>query len=76
MISRRGETQLDCAAVETFVKGPGIQIAGTFIEQVCDEMADAGFVGRILGRTAAERVLHRNQRHRGVLHEPRLDASG
>jgi len=38
MISRRGETQLDCAAVETFVKGPGIQIAGTFIEQVIDRV--------------------------------------
>ena len=76
MVARRGETQLDRAAVETFVKRPGIKIAGTFVEQVGDEMADAGFVGRVLRRTAAERVLHRNQRHGGVLHEPSLDASG
>ena len=70
------EAQLDGAAVETFMEGLGIQIAGAFVEQVGDHVADAGLVGRILGRAAAEGIFHRNQRHGGVLHEPGLDAAG
>ena len=41
-----------------------------------DHVADAGLVGRVLRRAAAERIFHRDQRHGGVLHEPGLDAAG
>ncbi len=76
IVARRSETQIDGAAFETFVEGLGIQIARTFIDQVGNHIADAWLVGRVLGRAAAEGILHRNQRHGGVLHEPGLDASG
>src|SRR5260370_7594772 len=75
MIPRGAEAQFDGAAVETLVETLGIQIAGAFIEQIGDQIADAGLVGGILGSAAAESVFHRDQRHGSVLHEPGLDAS-
>ena len=44
--------------------------------QIGDQIADAGFVGRVLRRAAANAKFHRNQRHGRVLHEPGLDAAG
>ena len=57
------------------MEGLGIEVARAFIDQVGDHVADAGLVGRVLGRAAAERVFHRDQRHGGVLHEPGLDTA-
>ncbi len=76
IIPRRTEAQLDGAAIETLVKGLGIEIARAFVEQIGDHVADAGLVGGILRRAAAEGIFHRDQRHGGVLHEPGLDAAG
>lgn len=76
IIPRRREAQLDGAAVEALVEGLGIKVAGAFIEQIRNHVADAGLAGRILRRAAAEGVFHRNQRHGGVLHEPGFDTSG
>jgi len=53
-----------------------IQIARALIKQVGDQIADAGLVGRILRRAAAEGIFHRDQRYGGILHEPGLDAAG
>ena len=75
IVPRRTEAQLNGATVEVLVERLGIQIARAFIDQIRDQIADTGFVGRILGRTAAEGVLHRDQWHGGILHEPGLDAS-
>jgi hypothetical protein len=75
IIPRRTEAELDGAALEPFVKGLGVQIAGTFIKQTADQIADPGLTGRVLARTAVERVFHRDQRHGRVLHKPGLDAS-
>ncbi len=58
------------------MEGLGIEIAGTFVEQAGDHVADAGLAGRVLGRAAAEGIFHRDQGHGGVLHEPGLDAAG
>ena len=58
------------------MKRPGIQIARAFIDEIGDHIADAGFVGRVLCRAAAHAEFHRNQRYRGVLHEPGLDTPG
>ena len=58
------------------MKGLGIQIARTFIEQAGDHVADAGLAGGILRGAAAKGVFHRDQGHGGVLHEPGLDAAG
>ncbi len=41
----------------------GIEVAGAFIEQIGNQIADPGLVGGVLGRAAAEGVLHRDQRH-------------
>jgi hypothetical protein len=38
------------------VEGIGIQIARAFIEQIGDQIADAGLVGRVLGRAAAKGI--------------------
>ena len=76
MIPGRGEAQFDGAAIEAFVKGLGIEIAGAFIEQAGDHVADAGLVGRVLRGAAAEGIFHRDQGNGGVLHEPGLDAAG
>ena len=58
------------------MEGLGIEIAGAFIEQAGDHVADAGLAGRVLGGAAGEGIFHRDQRHGGVLHEPGLDAAG
>ena len=76
MIPRRTEAQVDGAAIEALVKGLGIQIAGAFIDQIGDHIADAGFARRVLGRAAAEGIFHRDQGYGGVLHEPGLDTAG
>ena len=76
IVARRAEAQFDGAAVEAFVEGAGIEVARTFVERVGDQIADAGLVGRVLRRAAAEGIFHRDQRHGGVLHEPGLDAAG
>ena len=76
IIPRRTEAQLDGAAFEPFVEGLGIQFARALIEQIGDQTADAGLVGRVLRRAADEGIFHRDQRHGGVLHEPGLDAAG
>ena len=75
-VARRGKGKFDGAALEPFVEGLGIQIARALIEQIGDQVADAGLVGRVLCGAAGEGVFHRDQRHGGVLHEPRLDSSG
>ena len=67
-------TSTEVAAIEPLVKCLGIQIAGALVDQVGDEIANAGLVGRILGRAAAEGIFHRDQRHGGILHEPGFDA--
>ena len=76
IIPRRGEAEFDGAALETLVEGLGIEIAGPFVDQAGDHVADAGLAGRILARAAAEGILHRDHGDGGVLHEPGLDAAG
>ena len=76
IIPRHAETQLDGAAVEALMKGLGIEVTRAFIDETGDHIADAGFVGRVLCSATADRKFHRHQRHRSVLHEPGLDASG
>ena len=69
------EAELDGAAIEPFVEGLGIEVTRAFIEQIGDQIADAGFVGRVLRGAAVEGIFHRDQRHGGILHEPGLDAA-
>ena len=75
IIAGRREAQLDGAAFEALVKGLGIEIAGAFVEQAGDQVADAGLAVRVLGGAAAEGIFHRDQGHGGVLHEPGFDTS-
>ncbi len=70
------EGELDGAAVEPFVEGLGIEIAGAFVEEVADQVGDARLVLGVLGRAAGKGIFHRDQRHGCVLHEPGLDAAG
>src|SRR5258708_2546266 len=49
MIPRGAKAQFDGAAVEALVETLGIEIAGAFIEQIGDQIADAGLVGGVLG---------------------------
>ena len=58
------------------MEGLGIEVTRAFIEQVGDQIADPGLVGRILRGAAAKGIFHRDQRHGGILHEPGLDAAG
>ena len=76
IIPGRREAELDGAALEALVEGLGIEIAGAFIEQAGDHVADAGLAGRVLRGAAAKGIFHRDQGHGGVLHEPGLDAAG
>ena len=76
IIPRDAETQFDRAAVEMFVKRPGIQVARTLIDEVGDHVADAGLAVRILHGAAVHGEFHRDQRHGRILHEPGLDAAG
>ena len=75
IIPRRTEAELDGAALQPFMEGFGIQIARTLVEQIANQIADPGLVGRVLGRTASEGIFHRDQRHGGFLHEPGFDAA-
>ena len=43
VIPGRREAQFDGAALQALVKGFGIEIAGTLVEQAGDHVADAGF---------------------------------
>ena len=54
----------------------GVEIARTLVEQVGDQIADAGLVDRVLRGAAGEGIFHRDQRHGRVLHEPGFDAAG
>ena len=57
------------------MEGFRVEIARALVEQAGDHVADAGFAGRILRGAAAEGIFHRDQGHRGVLHEPGFDAA-
>ncbi len=76
LIAVRLEAEFDGAALEPLMIGLGIEIAGAFVEQVGDQIADAGLAGRILAGAAAEGIFHRDQRHGRILHEPGFDAAG
>ncbi len=58
------------------MEGLGIEIAGTLIEQVGDQIADAGLRRRVLAGAATEGIFHRDQGHGRILDEPGFDAAG
>ncbi len=57
------------------MKGLKAEIAGAFIEQASNHVADAGLAAWVLGRATAEGIFHRNQRDSGILQEPGFDTT-
>ncbi len=76
VIAGRAERQFDRAALHALMEAARVEIAGALIDQIGDQMADAGLVGRVLGGAAIKAEFHGDQRHGGVLHEPGFDAAG
>ncbi len=75
MIAVRREAELDRLGFQPLVEGLGVEIAGALVDHPGHQAGDAGLVGRVLAGAAAEREIHRDQRVRGFLHEPDLDAA-
>ena len=69
------EVHLDRLALERLVEGLGVELAGTLVEQIERHVADACLAFGILGGTAAEGEIERDQRHGGIAHEPDFDAA-
>src|SRR4029077_13135586 len=61
------EGELDRLAIEPFVEGFGIKLAGALIEQRSDEVADTGFLRWILVGAASEREADRDERNRRLV---------
>ena len=51
------------------LKAREVEIARALVKQRRDHVRDAGLVGGVLARPAAEGELHRHQRQRGFAHE-------
>ena len=56
------------------MEGPGVEIAGSFVDQPGHHGGDARLVGRVLAGAAAEREVHGDQRNGRLLHQPDLDS--
>ena len=75
VLARRAEAERYGVLLEPLVERLGIEVARAFVEQVRRHVGDAGLVGRVLVGAAAEGELDRDQRQRGLVHQPGLDAA-
>jgi len=75
MVASGPEGELDRLALELLVEGLGVERTGAFIEQRHHHAGDAGLVERVLGGAAGKGEVDGDQRHRGIAHQPGLDAA-